>query len=105
MVGLGTTDCRWDWRIASVFCVQLFGDCYAWLCRVGSEVVLEKRLWEIKLSTDDDGKGVPRTITSIFQAQACKGIHRLADWTPYLKPIGYVAATGAVQVRWLAVHR
>ena len=54
MVGLGTTDCRWDWRIASVFCVQLFGDCYAWLCRVGSEVVLEKRLWEIKLSTDDD---------------------------------------------------
>ena len=51
-----------------------------------------------------DGKGVPRTITSSLQAQACKGIHQLADWTPYLKPIGYVIATGAVQVWWLAVH-
>ena len=51
------------------------------------------------------GKGVPRTITSIIQAQACKGTHQLADWTPYWKPIGYVIATGAVQVRWLAVHR
>ena len=50
------------------------------------------------------GKGVPRTITSIFQAQACKGIHQLADWTPSLKHIGYVIATGAVQVWWLAVH-
>ena len=49
------------------------------------------------------GKGAPRTIT-IFQAQACKAIHQLADWTPYLKPVGYVIATGAVQDWWLAVH-
>ena len=101
MVGLGATDC-WC-RVGSEVvllekgCGKSSGALTTIACR--EACVMPKPMLKLK-----HGNGVPRTITSIFQAQACKGIHQLADCTPSLKHIGYVIATGAVQVWWLAVH-